>query len=161
MKRYNKYKHKLLKMFLRSVLDWPTLLVEFSRNPDATVEITGLAPPKAHSHNPSSNPRGQDRCSVSFLPRSWAPGDAVLSRCEHREGQTDGRIYPLRKVRTLGAVGRYSSDWSKLLQIISSQTGHFDSWEISVVYNGLSGIRGWDGCSPPQCRIVNDLSTKK
>lgn len=111
-------------MFLgSSLLGWATLLVEFSRNPDATVEITGLAPPKADSHNPSSNPRGQDRCSVSFFPRSWAPGDAVLSRCEHRERHTGGRIYPLRKVRTLGALGRYSSDWSKLLHIIFSQTG--------------------------------------
>lgn len=149
-------------MILRSSLK-ATLLVEFSRNPDATVEITGLAPPKADSHNPSSNPRGQDRCSVSFLPRSWAPGDAVLSRCEHREGHTDGRIYPLPKVRTLGDTGQMQL-W--LIETVtddfqSNRALHFDSWWISVVYNRLSGIRGWDGCSPPQCRIVNDLSTKK
>lgn len=34
------------------------------------LEQAGLAPPQADSHNPSSNPRGQDRCSVSLFPRS-------------------------------------------------------------------------------------------
>lgn len=51
----------------------------------------------------------------------------------------------------------------KLFEVIIGETGLriFDSWEISVVYNRMSGMRGWDGCSPPQCRIVNDLSTSK
>lgn len=67
----------------------------------------------------------------------------MLSRCEHPEGhngRTDGRSCPLRKVRTRRALSRQRENW--FFDIISEEAGcsfFFDSWEISVVYNGQVG----------------------
>lgn len=121
----------------------PLAVVEIARNRDATlpeIQEESSAPPEADSHNPPAAPRGRDRGSLSVSARSWAPGDAELSRCEHREGHSDGRFNPTRKVRTPGAQGGKTA----ALRSFPGKPG-FDSWAISVVYTSPSGMRGRDG----------------
>lgn len=86
----------------------------------------------------------------------------MLSRCEHREGHTDGRICPLRKVRTRGTVGGHGGNW--LFDIISREAGRcvLTAGKISVVYNRLSGMRGWDGAYVALRNAeLDDMATKK
>lgn len=84
----------------------------------------GLAPPSADSCKSPSNPRGQDRGSVSLPPRSRAPGDAELSRC-WASRRTDA-FFPAAEGKLNGKLGAASS--SPGAELRGTGLVHFDSW---------------------------------
>lgn len=77
----------------------PLAVVDSPGNLDATlpeIQEESSAPPEADSQ--TRQPLREDRtAALALFARSWSPGDAELSRCEHREGRTNGRVKPTRR----------------------------------------------------------------